>query len=139
MPRILIALAVVCAWCPLAYGEDLWPKHITAPTQKVIDAGLANLAKTQTQDGNWINSRDGQMYPITMTSLAGMAFLANGNTPSRGPYAEQVRKAMLYVLRNAKGSGLITGSTAESGVPMYGHGFALLFLSSAYGMETDER
>jgi hypothetical protein len=32
---------------------------------------------------------------------------------------------------------LITGAGQESGRPMHGHGFALMFLASAYGMETN--
>jgi len=46
---------------------------------------------------------------------------------------------MQYVMSNARGSGLISGPGEEQGRPMYGHGFGLMFLASAYGMETDPR
>ena len=67
-----------------------------------------------------------------------MAFLANGNTTSRGPYSESVRKAVRFVVAQQTPSGLITVGE-ELGRPMYGHGFSLLFLSCAYGMETDAK
>jgi hypothetical protein len=68
-----------------------------------------------------------------------MAFLANGNTTSRGPYAENVHKVVHYLLGMQQPSGIITGAGQEMGRPMYGHGFSMLFLASAYGMETDDR
>src|SRR5687768_1135447 len=74
-----------------------------------------------------------------MASLAGMAMIANGNTPSRGPYADNVRRAELWVMSNSRPGGLITDHTESSGRPMYGHGFSMLFLASVYGMETEPR
>lgn len=124
---------------PLRAAEEIYPKHVTEKSQTAVKKGLDYLAKTQTQDGNWTNMRDGEAYPITMASIAGMAFLANGNTPTRGPYADQVRKIERYLMSNATPSGLITGPGEEEGRPMYGHGFSMLFLSECYGMETDER
>ncbi len=124
---------------PPAPAGEVYPKHVTPAVDKSVQKGLAYLAKTQTQDGNWVNSRDGAAYPISMAALAGMAFLANGNTTSRGPYAENVRKVVHYLLAHAQPNGLITSPTQEQGRPMYGHGFSMLFLASAYGMETDDR
>lgn len=124
---------------PAAPAPDMLPKHVTPAMDKSVQRGLAYLAKTQTQDGNWVNSRDGAAYPVSMAALAGMAFLANGNTTSRGPYAENVRKVVHYILGNVQPNGLICGPGQEQGRPMYGHGFSMLFLASAYGMETDDR
>src|SRR4051794_6678869 len=66
-------------------AEEIYPKHCNAKSQAAVKKGLDYLAKTQTQDGNWSGTQDSNAYPVTMTSLAGMAFLANGNTPTRGP------------------------------------------------------
>jgi hypothetical protein len=74
-----------------------------------------------------------------MASLAGMAFLANGNTPSRGPFAENVRRAELFVMGSSRPGGLITDPAESNGRSMYGHGFSMLFLSTVYGMETEPR
>ena len=139
MKRFIFIVAVLSLAGPLRAAEEIYPKHVTAKSQAAVKKGLDYLAKTQNQDGNWTNSQDGNAYPITMASLAGMAFLANGNTPTRGPYAEQVRKVERYLMGNTTPSGLITGPGEEEGRPMYGHGFSMLFLSECYGMETDER
>ncbi len=122
----------------LVSGEELLPHHITPATVKSIKRGLDYLAKQQTAGGSFQTTQDGSTYPVSMASLAGIAFLANGNTSSRGPYADQVRKTTEYVLSQAQDNGLIAGGS-ENGRPMYGHGFSLLFLSSVFGMETDAK
>src|SRR5438445_713066 len=82
---VLHIFASLLLICPTALAtEELLPKFITPPTQKGIKNGLDYLAKQQSPDGNYPNSPDGAEYAVTMTSLAGMAFLANGNTPNRG-------------------------------------------------------
>jgi hypothetical protein len=73
-----------------------------------------------------------------MTALAGMAFLANGCTPSRGPYADQVRKCINFLVAQQDKTGLIARGP-ENGRPMYGHGFSLMFLSCVHGMEQDPK
>lgn len=141
-PIILMLLAVaVCirAAAPAAAAEELYPKHVNAKVQQSVKRGLDYLAKTQGPDGNWTGGQDGAAYPITMASLAGMAFLANGNTTTRGPYAENVERVVNYLVGQSKSNGLITGGSQEQGRPMYGHGFALMFLATAYGMETDPK
>src|SRR3954468_23388049 len=108
---ILLACVLLCAvTTPTARAENLFPKHLDARSQKAIDTGLQYLAKTQGQDGNWNGTPDTAAYPVTMTSLAGLAFLANGNTPSRGPYAENVKRAELWLIANARPSGIITNA-----------------------------
>ncbi len=72
-----------------------------------------------------------------MTSLAGLALLAEGNTCYSGPHAQSVRRAVEYLLQQADPeSGLIGGY--EGGRPMFGHGFAMLFLAQVYGTEGQE-
>jgi squalene cyclase len=114
----------------------LLPEHLTPEAVAAAERGLAFLARTQSPNGSWAGNADGQRYPVSMTALAGMAFLANGNTTTRGPYAETVRKTVRYLLTQVNDNGLIAGA-GDNGRPMYGHGFSLLFLASAYGMETD--
>src|SRR5262249_16660112 len=71
-----------------------------------------------------------------MMALAGIAFLADGNMPGNGPYGPEVDRILDYVLKNCQESGLI--SSPNYGSPMYGHGFATLFLAEAYGMSPRE-
>jgi hypothetical protein len=124
---------------PARAAEELLPKHVNVKVQKAVSRGLDYLAKTQGPDGNWTAGNDNTTYPVSMAGLAGMAFLANGNTTTRGPYAENVARVVQYLLSQARPSGIICGANQEQGRPMYGHGFALMFLSTAYGMETDSK
>jgi len=117
--------------------KERLPKHVTPETLVSVKKALDFLAKNQSGDGSWSSASDGSTYPLTMTSLAGMAFLANGNTPSRGPYADSVRRAMRFLMQQTTPSGLLMAQNGGNGRPMYGHGFSMLFLSCAYGMETD--
>lgn len=120
-----------------APGRQL-PEMVSLETAKAIDKGLKYLTRTQRPDGSWFNS-GGYNYPAVMTSLAGMALLASGSTPETGPYAAQVKKAMLYLLRLAESSkdGLICGPSGEAR-SMYGHGFSMLFLAQCYGMDLNK-
>lgn len=122
---------------------ELLPKHITPAVQACIGRGLDYLAKEQGNNGGWDAGPDGVAYPITTTSLAGMALLANGNTPSRGKYADSVKRCLNYLMQHIQGgapyAGLITGPGREQGRPMYGHGFALMFFGCVYGMVNDDR
>ena len=103
-----------------------------------IDKGLAYLAKVQQSDGRFEAYSGYGAYPAVMTSLAGLAFMANGSTPEEGPYSPNVKKAMLYILRIAdpkvNKDGLLAGPGSE-GRSMYGHGFSMLFLAQCYGVE----
>ena len=52
----------------------------------------------------------------------------------RGPFGAEVARAVDYILANAQQSGFIAAPGSSSHGPMYGHGFATLFLAEAYGM-----
>lgn len=133
----LAAIAALAAARPALAVEEVMPKHITAETLKAVRAGLDFLAKDQQSDGSWTTDEGGRAYPVAITALAGTAYLANGNTPTRGRYAPQVEKAVEYLLNCSTNTGLITGPTQDNGQPMHGHGFALMFLACVYGTESD--
>ncbi|MDA1007633.1 MAG: terpene cyclase/mutase family protein [Planctomycetota bacterium] len=105
--------------------------EITVPMVSSIDRGLAALAAQQNDNGSFGRGRYGSHAGIA--ALCGLAFLADGNTPTRGQYAPQVRKALDFVLESSTESGLISDPTSHG--PMYGHGFATLFLGEVYGMD----
>ncbi len=113
-----------------------YPKMITPEALKAIRAGVRYLKNSQRADGSWTAGR-GAGYPVAMTSLAGLALTAAGSTPTRGPNAAQVKKGVLYLLKNQNARGLITGPREQR--TMYGHGFALLFLGTIYGTTADRR
>ena len=138
--RSTLLLGLVMLWLamPAARAAEVLPKHVTPETLKAVKLGLDFLARTQGNDGGWHDGQGGDAYPTAMTALAGMALLAHGDTPSRGHYAPQIKSTVEYLLTCSTPSGLLTGPGEESGRPMHGHGFALLFLATAYGMETNE-
>jgi len=114
------------------------PAEITPAAQKAIARGLRYLVSTQNRDGSWRTRGSTGGYPVAMTSLAGLALLAGGSTPTQGPYARNVSSALTCVLNSARRDGLIARLEEESHC-MHGHGFAMLFLAQCYGMEEDPR
>ena len=137
MLAVLASIAVLVAADSTLAVEEVMPKHITPATLKAVRAGLDYLAKAQQSDGSWSTDDGGRAYPVAVSALVGTAFLANGNTPTRGRYAPQVDGAVEYLLGCSTGTGLITGPGQDNGRPMHGHGFATMFLACVYGMESD--
>jgi hypothetical protein len=105
---------------------------VTAETDTAITEGLAWLAKQQNADGSF--GTGAYRGNIAVTSLAGLAFMASGSTPGRGPYGAHIDKALQYVLENTSPSGFISVPNSATHGPMYAHGFGTLFLAEAYGM-----
>ena len=98
-----------------------------------VAKGLEWLAKAQAPDGSY--SRGASSAGIT--GLAGLAFMSAGNLPGRGKYGENVSKCLQNVLNSTQESGLISADQTHG--PMYGHGFATLFLGEVYGMTGDDK
>ena len=118
-----------------AHPSDL-PDGITPKTAEAIERGLTYLVRAQDRQGSWSNRGRYGSYPVSMTALAGMALLMDGNTTTQGRYAPQVDRAARFLSRSTTSSGLIARGGNEAR-PMYGHGFAMLFLSQLYGMTED--
>jgi hypothetical protein len=110
------------------------PELITPEAEAAIQKGLAYLARTQKPDGSW--TAEGQGHSVAMTSLACLALMCGGNTPATGPYIDNVRRAVEFLLRACNADGVIAGTDA-GGLVMHGHGFAMLTLAHAYGMESN--
>jgi len=107
-------------------------EFINSAAQRAIDRGLAFLAAAQHTDGAF--GSGGYSRNVAVCGLAGMAFMAGGSTPGRGPYGTQVGRCVDFILENAQDDGFIHVPGTSSHGPMYGHGFATLFLAEAYGM-----
>src|SRR5262249_13627478 len=119
--------------------KEVLPKHVTPETLRSVVKGLDYLAAQQAEDGSWITG-GGQAYPVAMTGLAGTALLAHGASPPlAGKHAKNWPGSAEFLVACAPTTGPITGPTQDSGQPMHGHGFALMFLASVYGMITKER
>lgn len=129
---------VACGlFLPLVGGGTARADEIPADVQKSIDRGLEWLAKTQQRDGRW--DANGGQYPTTMTALGGMALLMEGSTMRDGKYAVNIRRAVDWIMERSQRNGLLgnPNNPTEAGRYMYGHGFGMLFLASAYGEEED--
>ena len=93
--------------------------------------------RTSSKDGHW--EAFGGQYPLTMTGLGGMALLMEGSTIREGKYKDNIRRAVDWLMARTMPNGMIGNPNipGEAGRYMYGHGFALLFLSSVYGEEEE--
>lgn len=108
-------------------GSELTPEVLAA-----VDRGLEYLAKVQNADGGFGRS-GGYSSHAGITGLAGLAFLSNGSVPGRGKFGKNAALCLDFILAHTGRSGFISGGGVSHG-PMYGHGFATLFLAESYGM-----
>jgi hypothetical protein len=117
--------------------------EMTDKQVEAIDRGLVHLARWQQLSGRWVTT-GGTRYHMSLTALAGLAFLAHGEKPGTGMYGAVLDKAVRYVVKNQipendpDGNGGLffepdLRPITDTDRPMHGHGFALLFLAEAYG------
>ena len=125
-----------------AVAEDLYASDteragvelMTPDTHRAIQRGLSYLMNRQLNSGKMrgafgVRSHSGG---VAVASLAGLAFMCSGNPPGQGPYGQSIDDCIDFVMRNARPDGYI--ASPQNPDNMYGHGFATLFLSQAYGM-----
>jgi hypothetical protein len=130
VPALLLACVLVLpASMARAQADGDW--EITPQSELALERGLEWLARNQGAEGNW-ESND-----LGLVSMGALAFLAAGHTPGHGKYGYEVEKALDYVLRNAKPSGLLNISSSKR--DMYNHGLAAFVLGQAHGMTSDPR
>lgn len=131
---------------PAAAGEDAAASvpHVTPELRAAVDRGLEYLARSQGEDGGWagnVGRKRGDAFRVSaegvghpgITGLAGLAFLAAGCIPRRGPRAENLSRAVEWLVDRTGAEGYL----AASGSGMYGHAFAVQFLAGAYGSGAD--
>jgi hypothetical protein len=134
LPALGVLALLLSSQAP-ARGEEI-PREY----RDTVNRGLKWLAEKQNGDGSWTGNR-GQ-YLIPMTALGGMALLAEGSTLREGKYRDNIRRAANWLMARQQANGLIgdPSNPALGGSYNYGHGYAMLFLSSLVGEEdTKER
>lgn len=104
--------------------------EITPALDQAVTKGLQALAAAQAPDGSWGGPRF--QRNVALTSLACLAFMSDGHLPGRGAYGANVERGLDFVLSSIAETGLVAADTSHG--PMYGHGFATLFLGEMYGM-----
>lgn len=106
---------------PLQHRSDPIPAQVEIIYQK----GLDYLATNQNEDGYWDDSSGDEAGVV---GLCVVAFLARGDDPVNGPYANHIRKGLDYIISKQD------TDTGYIGTSMYNHAFATLALAECYGM-----
>ncbi|MEX0704767.1 MAG: prenyltransferase/squalene oxidase repeat-containing protein [Planctomycetales bacterium] len=114
-------------------AEARHPDLVTPETEKAIERGLEYLVARQHEEGSF-GSGTAYKNNVAVTSLAGLALLADGHTPGRGKYGRESQKTVDFILSRCRPNGYIIEESSVSHGPMYGHGFATLYLAEVYGM-----
>ncbi|MDX2146712.1 MAG: prenyltransferase/squalene oxidase repeat-containing protein [Planctomycetota bacterium] len=115
---------------PTSAQNNIAEGEMTPELDRAVEQGLRALAAMQNDDNSFGEARWGRS--VAITALACLAFMSDGNLPGRGQYGDVVERGLQFVLSNCAENGLIAAEAANG--PMYGHGFAALFLGEIYGM-----
>ncbi len=107
-------------------------KFITPETDQAINKGLEFLASRQREDGSI--GAGGYARNTAVCGLTGLAFMSSGSTSLGGKYATHVGKCVDFLLANTSADGFISVAVSAGHGPMYGHGFATMFLAEVYGV-----
>ncbi len=109
---------------------------MTASTHAAIEKGLRHLAGRQISRGSNRGAfgTGGYAGSVGICALGGLAFMSEGSTPGVGRFGKNVELAADFLARMTGPTGYIARNMAAAVGNMYGHGFATLCLSQAYGM-----
>lgn len=121
-------------------------------SERAVQKALAYLARTQKANGSFDPRQTeggkeknvyghnrkgaGAQADTGITGLALLAWMANGNTHLEGPYKENVRLGINYLIQRQQKNGSLAGS-AQFFAQMYCHSMALLAISEAYALTGD--
>ena len=136
LPLVMIAGLTMPASAQMAMPDSVEAsgvRFLDTATQERTDTALKWLASRQTDDGAFGVGR-GYGRNVAVVSLAGLAWMSSGSSCGRGEYGVFIRRATNFILKSCKSSGYINVPEGQSHGPMYGHGFATLFLAEVYGM-----
>lgn len=131
----LLGMFLLTAATTFAQGAEAQPpiaSMITPVADAAIGRGLRWLVDHQQDDGSF--GSGAYRGNVAVTGLAGMALLASGSTPGRGPHGAAIDRAVDYLLARADTGGYLIDRPSAGHGPMYGHGFATLFLAECHGM-----
>lgn len=124
---LLVIFSLLAGGAPVRAEGD-W--EITPESEAALNRGLEWLARNQGPDGNW-GSND-----LGLVGMGALAFMSAGHAPGRGKYGQPLKKALDYVINNAKPSGLLNISDQQR--DMYNHGLATFVLGQGHGMTTTQ-
>jgi hypothetical protein len=128
-----VAALALLSLTSLAPAQDPFLRFggiIPQEVDTVYERGLGWLAANQSDEGDW---RASSQNGAGVTGICLMAFLASGEDPNFGRYANNIRRAVRNLVSQQDAS---TGYIQSS---MYHHGFAMLALAEAYGAVDEAR
>ncbi len=130
---ILYTFAILGMHMVPCEGQDLLSRQsdvIPAQVDLIYSKGLTYLAQNQNAEGFW---EGGSGREPGVVGLCVAAFLAYGEDPSTGPYADNIRRGINYILAEQKPANGYIGSS------MYNHAFAAKALAESYGVVENEK
>ena len=117
-------------------GMPATPEHVTPATQAAVERGLKWLASRQVSDGGF-GKQGAYARNVGVCALAGTAFLSQRGMT--GPYRRSIQECVRYLLGRAQENGFIIEADVRTHAPLYGHGFATMFLGQVFGESYDPR
>jgi len=107
-------------------------------TESAVEAALQWLARHQEKNGCWkITGGAAGRENLGITGLATLAFLGAGYTHKSGKFADNVDRALKYIVGKQADDGKLMGDGTHRGYIGYNHAMAGLALVEAYGMTND--
>jgi hypothetical protein len=128
----LLAGAILFSIACNAQSSDPDDRELDARVERAITSGMRWLAERQVVQEGEIGHWESPKFSTAVTSLAGLALLANGQLPDEGEHGVAVRRALNYIVRNRSGVGLGSG-----GAFMYENAMSVLFVLSCLGTFED--
>ncbi len=111
-----------------ARAQDLLGRQddvVPAQVDMIYERGLRYLAERQNEQGFWSDNAGSEPGVV---GLVIAAFLAHGEDPNHGPFAEVIGRGIEYIIsKQSPMNGYI-------GTSMYNHAFATKALAESYGM-----
>jgi hypothetical protein len=121
------------------------PDERPDPIRPSIERALAYLATQQAvmPDGSFPARLGKDHSPIGVTALGALAYMAGGSTPTRGPYAKDLTRALHYLLDHQAAAGEqyegYVHAPEDQQSQTHGHGLATLALAQAYCVSPGSR
>ncbi|MCI0343032.1 MAG: DUF6288 domain-containing protein [Planctomycetales bacterium] len=85
--------------------------HKCERCERMVAQSLDWIVSQQQPDGSFASNLGGKNGHVAVTSLSGLALLAGGSTPSDGPHASALRRAVRYVIQTAGDEGTVPKGT----------------------------
>jgi hypothetical protein len=130
---------------PAAAGATLAidDPELRARMGRAVDLGLRYIARRQTEPDGSISMAGNDppvdhRAPFAVTAIAALAYMADGNSETRGPHCSELKRAIDYIAGKANfdadGIGAYLGADGDMLSRMHGHGYATLALAEILGM-----